>query len=312
MKKYYIAVDGGGSKTAFCVMDLDVGILPTLYAGTSNYKITETDGGRDTILDGFEALFTRYAIRPQEVRGLVMGMSGCDSPEDFAHYLDIALETGIPRERLYLCNDSELAFYAGGNPPGLCIIAGTGSVSTGIAADGAKARSGGWGSPISDEGSGAWMGTRALAAALRYADGYEPYQDIFDALRAHFQVGSFEELPKRLSQIGIPEIAASAKVVMALADADESPFATALVGQAGEKVAQIAASVYRKLRFEREEQADVVMAGSLFKSSAFHRAFQEAFLNILPRQNVNFLREVKSPVLGGIALARRMFPADSD
>ena len=308
MSAYYVAVDGGGSKTAFCALSAETGELHTSYTGKSNYKISEADLERKNILEGFRTLFAECGIRPKQVCGLVMGMSGCDAPEDFAHYWDIALETGIAKESIYLCNDSELAFYAGGIPPGLCMIAGTGSVCTGIGRDGSKARSGGWGSPISDEGSGAWIGTRALQAAIRYADGYEPYREVFDALREAFGAASFEELPKILSRANTTDVADKAKIVMDLADAGKSAYAAELVEEAASLVAQIAVSVYDKLGFSKEEKVDVVMAGSLFKSRVFHQSFQKAFLVGIANQNIEFLKEVKNPVLGGIALAERMFP----
>lgn len=307
MSGYYIAVDGGGSKTAFCVLNADTGDTYMSCAGTSNYKIAEPDLERVNILEGLQGLFREHDILASQVRGMVMGMSGFDSPEDYQHYLSIALETGVAQERIYLCNDSELAFYAGGTPPGLCIIAGTGSVSTGIARDGSKARSGGWGVPVSDEGSGVWIGAQAMQAALRHVDGYGFYQPLFDELRKSLGVARLEELPKALSQINLTGIAEQAKVVMALADDQKDPYALSLVEQAGELVAEIAASVYGKLDFRKEEKVDVVMAGSLFKSQTFQEAYEVAFQRIIAMENIRFLKEIKNPVLGGIVLARKMF-----
>ena len=308
MGKYYIAVDGGGSKTAFCALSIQAGTIRTTYAGKSNYKTTETDLERTNILEGFQALFAECGFAADRVQGLTMGMSGCDTPEDFAHYWDIALETGIPKERIYLCNDSELAFYAGGTPPGLCMIAGTGSVSTGITKDGRKARSGGWGFPISDEGSGAWIGSHALSAALRYADGYAPFDPLFEELRSALGAQAFEELPHILPQLNVTDIADKARIVMDMADKSTNAFAAELVAKAAGLAAQIAASVYFKLDFAQESCVDVVMAGSLFKSTAYLNAFQKAFCETIQGENVSFLKEVKSPVLGGIALAKQMFP----
>lgn len=308
MEKYYISVDGGGSKTAFCALTIQSGAIHTSYAGKSNYKIAEADMERTNILEGFRALFADCGFDAECVQGLVMGMSGCDTPEDFAHYWDIALQTGIDRNRIYLCNDSELAFYAGGTPPGLCMIAGTGSVSTGITKDGRKARAGGWGFPISDEGSGAWIGAKALRATLRHADGYAPFHPLFDEIRKSFGAKSFAELPFLLAQVNVTEIAGKAKLVMDLADGDKNDLACALVEKAAHLAARIAMSVYNKLDFAYESHVDVVMAGSLFKSISYRQAFQTDFAALLPASNVSFLMEVKSPVLGGITLAKQMFP----
>jgi len=236
----------------------------------------------------------------------VMGMSGVDSPADHAHYLQIGCATGIGEERIYVCNDSELAFFSKGMPPGLCIIAGTGSVSTGIAADMSKARSGGWGIPISDEGSGVWIGIQVLLKLLRYCDGYDSHQQVFDSLRTHFAAPSFGALPWILSRISMQEIAAAARLIMDQADAGDA-YCGQLVRRAAFHAAEIACSVYGKLEFSREPSIDVVMAGSLFKSPAYRNGFMEELGCMTLRDNLHFCEEVSSPVLGGITLAKTLF-----
>ena len=57
----------------------------------------------------------------------------------------------------------EAAFGAG---PGVIAIAGTGSIVYGRDAAGHTARAGGWGFAVSDEGSGYWIGRRAISAIL--------------------------------------------------------------------------------------------------------------------------------------------------
>ena len=60
----------------------------------------------------------------------------------------------------------EAAFGAG---PGVIAIAGTGSIVYGRDAAGHTARAGGWGFAVSDEGSGHWIGRRAVSAILSVA-----------------------------------------------------------------------------------------------------------------------------------------------
>jgi glucosamine kinase len=66
--------------------------------------------------------------------------------------------------------------------PGVLLIAGTGSVAFGRGPDGAFQRCGGWGPVIGDEGSGAWIGRRAVNVAAASADGREPETALVDAL----------------------------------------------------------------------------------------------------------------------------------
>jgi glucosamine kinase len=60
---------------------------------------------------------------------------------------------------------------AHGGGPGVVVAAGTGSVGEVLRADGSRASVGGWGFPVGDEGSGAWLGLRAVRAAQAAMDG---------------------------------------------------------------------------------------------------------------------------------------------
>jgi glucosamine kinase len=51
------------------------------------------------------------------------------------------------------------------------VAAGTGSVGEVLRADGSRASVGGWGFPIGDEGSGAWLGWQAVRHAQAAMDG---------------------------------------------------------------------------------------------------------------------------------------------
>ena len=306
MGDFFLAVDGGGSKTEFCLYDRATGETRHFFSGSTNYKISPADAEREAFQEGVARVYSETGIGAERIRGLVLGMSGVDSPEDYARYLQIGLSTGVPEDRIYLCNDSETAFYAEGTPPGLCIIAGTGSCATGVAADRRTARSGGWGTPISDEGSGGWIGIQVLQKLLRYCDGYDVHRPVFDSLREHFGAPTFDGLPRILTLISMQQIAATARLIMDQADAGDS-YCVEWVHRAAFLAAEIAASVYAKLAFGGEPSVDVVMAGSLFKCPTYREKFMEEMPRVTRSGNMRFCEEVKSPVLGGIALAKILF-----
>ncbi len=59
--------------------------------------------------------------------------------------------------------------HAGG--PGIVVTSGTGSVAARRDTTGRVHQAGGWGFPVGDEGSGAWLGLRAMQAAQAALDG---------------------------------------------------------------------------------------------------------------------------------------------
>lgn len=60
---------------------------------------------------------------------------------------------------------------AHGGKPGAIVAAGTGSIGEVMRPDGSRFSVGGWGFPVSDEGSGAWIGLRAVRLAQCAMDG---------------------------------------------------------------------------------------------------------------------------------------------
>ena len=81
----------------------------------------------------------------------------------------------LSRRTRSIVNDALIALVAGaGASPGVVVISGTGSIAYGVSHHGVAARAGGWGPTLGDEGSGYWIGRRALAAVMRDADGRGP------------------------------------------------------------------------------------------------------------------------------------------
>ncbi len=74
--------------------------------------------------------------------------------------------------RLVLDSDATtLLLGAHSGRPGAIVAAGTGTVGDVLHPDGTRAQASGWGFAVGDEGSGAWLGLRAVALAQNALDG---------------------------------------------------------------------------------------------------------------------------------------------
>ena len=81
-----------------------------------------------------------------------------------------------------------------GEDAGIVLIAGTGSMAYGRGPSQKMARCGGWGPVCGDEGSGAWIGRRALSVITGSADGREPETGLLGAILSHLELESPDEL----------------------------------------------------------------------------------------------------------------------
>jgi N-acetylglucosamine kinase-like BadF-type ATPase len=95
----------------------------------------------------------------------------------------------FPESTVTCVNDCVVG-YAGalGLQPGINIVAGTGAIAYGENAAGCSARSNGWSSEFSDEGSCFWLGRQSLALFCKQADGRLPKMALYEIIRAHFAI----------------------------------------------------------------------------------------------------------------------------
>jgi glucosamine kinase len=112
-----------------------------------------------------------------------LALAGASEPTQLA----LARRHKYPFAQTILVTDAQAACvgaHRGGD--GGVIIVGTGTIGWGEL-KGRQLRVGGWGLPISDEGSGAWLGCEALRRVLWAHDGRVPWTGLLDELFNHFR-----------------------------------------------------------------------------------------------------------------------------
>ena len=162
-------MDGGGTKTSVSVADMDSKILLKLKGGAVNCNSDMPDHVRKNlteILDSVSAQTSKFG----RCAGICIAAAGISNPAA----VETIRETVAARYRgpLFVVGDQEAALWgAMGNPYGIVLISGTGSVCFGKDRSGHEHRSGGFGHLIDDEGSGYAIGRDILAAVVKAYDG---------------------------------------------------------------------------------------------------------------------------------------------
>lgn len=168
MVKYLLGVDGGGTGTRVVLATRGGTILAQANAGPSALGQGVAAAWRN-ILAGVHNAFSlaELAVPDWSQCALGAGLSGVHHQP----WCDAFVATNPGFAHLAVENDAYIALVAAHNGlPGAMVAAGTGSVGEALYADGTRHQVSGWGFPVGDEGSGAWLGLRAMSHAQEVMD----------------------------------------------------------------------------------------------------------------------------------------------
>jgi len=234
---YLIGVDGGGSGTRARI------------ERSHGAEVAHGAAGPSALANGIENAWTavRQAIAsafgaagiaqpPLSRMAIGLGLAGAHNRQRAAMFVQQDPGFGV----LALATDGCTTLLgAHGGRPGAIVAIGTGSIGEVRDAAGAHREVGGWGFPASDEGSGAWIGLRAINHAQRILDG-RAVADVFGQAVIDFCGGDRDRLFDWLAQAGQVQYAQLAPLVLAHA---AQPVADAILRDAGLEIAAIAAAL---------------------------------------------------------------------
>lgn len=292
-----LGIDAGGSKTVALLARLDGQVVAEGRAGGANLRThgeLEVEKVLHLVIE--EASAAARAV-PDAV---AIGIAGADRPADEAVLRGILRRIGF-RDRVVVTNDARIAFVAGSpERVGLALVCGTGSIAWGRNRQGEIARSGGWGWHVGDEGSGFWIGERAIRGVLRAVDGRGPATSLDRALSEHFEIARPEQILYAIYDREFPRtrVAKFATRVEEAALAGDG-VAVAILSDAARELVLAATSVRDRLRLE-DGPYDVVLSGGTFAAvpalaTQVGRALES------PRAKVAMLSE--EPAMGAVRLA---------
>ncbi len=296
----YLGIDGGGTKTT-CVVGDDTSVLATASAPGSNVIRLGEAEAKLGLQAAISQACCQASISPLRVVSACVGVAGATNDEVNATVRKIVRQA-LPNAHVVVVGDMEIAREAAlGDGPGVIAIAGTGSIAYGRNTSGETARAGGWGYAISDEGSGQWIGRRAVAESMRAFDAARE-NILFDRVLQCWSLGSRDELIRHANATPAPNFAELFPVVTQAAD-DGDGLAADILCQAGAELAQLSLVVLHRL-WKPNDKVRIGVAGGVFANSAQVRmAFNYALQKAWPGVSVCF--EITDPVMGALGMARR-------
>lgn len=304
LMSFFLGIDGGGTKTR-CVVGDERSELGVATSSSSKVQRVGEACARDALAGAVHQACVHAGISPRQIVRSCAGITGAARPEILGVMRD--LMTSIVDGQVEIVGDIEIAFEDGfGSGPGVMLIAGTGSIAFGRNKRGESARAAGWGYPISDEGSGQWIGAEAVRVALRARDRGQPaglLNDLIEKLGA----SSFEDFIVRLNANPPVDFATLFPTVLAASDKGDS-VASDILTRAGRELADIAGIVVERL-FDEQSVSVATHGGVLASSALVRNCFAQELRTQYPR--VTLLDREIDPARGALGRARRAFKTTS-
>jgi len=195
--KFFLGIDGGGSRCRARIRDRQGSLLSEAEGGASNIYQNLGAALATIIATGREAA-SRAKVSTESLHA-GLGLAGLITSVAAERISSVDL----PFASVTADNDAYAAYmgaFAGGD--GGIVIAGTGSVALALIA-GVRHMVGGWGFALGDHGSGAWLGHHAVRRAALSIDGLLQPTPLIEAVlstvghdRLHLSQWSSEASPK--------------------------------------------------------------------------------------------------------------------
>jgi glucosamine kinase len=178
----FLGVDGGGTQCRARLCDGSGTVLGEGTAGPANIRLG-VDDSMKAVLDATGQCLAEAKLG-FDSRPIIacLALAGATEPIE----LEVVENYQHPFRQMTVTTDAHAACVgAHRGEDGGVIIVGTGAVAWAMLA-GRHCRVGGWGFPVSDEGSGAWLGCEVVRRVLWAHDGRAPWTALLSAVLEQF------------------------------------------------------------------------------------------------------------------------------
>lgn len=297
--KYYLGIDGGGTRTTAAVSDEIGNIILKSIGKTINFYSVGIDASRNNLEEIIKDISSK--IGNISFEAAFVGCSALDSEAD--EETVSALCGGIINaKKIRMDSDVYVALKSVDTDESHCVaICGTGSMAIGEDKDGNTAVKGGWGHIIGDEGSAYSIAIRALRKCCAYSDS-GIVNDLIESANSYFNVSDFRKT------IDIIYSADTSKDIVAGFAAEVARLAENGDKTAEKIIADEAESFSKTVLLLLDELRDcslLSLYGGVFQhNSLFRNEFSDKIREKHPEIRIELLNV--APEEGALRIARKM------
>jgi glucosamine kinase len=298
-----IGIDGGGTKTRAMVADEHGAMISDVVGPPSAVRPGHVEDSAAVIGEVVRDALASCEMTHVTPRVLCVGIAGVGR-EPERQELWQALASRELADEIVIHSDFAVALDdAFRDGPGVLLVSGTGSVAFGRSPTGGTARCGGWGPVFGDEGSGAWIGRKALSVVSAASDGREPETALTGAILTAAQVNDLTELIGWAAQAPPATLASLAPVVMSVADSGDLR-ANSIVSLAVEELSLHIRALARQLFIDERAALPVALTGGMLqRGSTLRKRLEHRLKSAVPGAQISSDEVV--PVRGAVRGARR-------
>jgi N-acetylglucosamine kinase-like BadF-type ATPase len=302
--KYYIGINGGGTRTSCVLTDDLLNVLQTEESDAANPLAVGFDKSTECLFNLAVNITEKEKINFKAIEFLSIGLAGVGRIKNRGRLLKIILEKFSSAkdiiQKIKIFTDAEIALEGAFNgKAGAILITGTGSIIYGKEESGKISRVGGFGRIIGDEGSGYSIGRKGLTAVAKYFDGRGGETSLVKKIGEQCGIQDSNQLINKIHMDNF-DVASTAKLVINCAGEGDDTCRKILDQESDELLFHISV-LLKKMNVD---QLDICLSGSLLTNENYYsRLLETKIRETLPQ--INIKQAVFPPEIGAILLAKK-------
>lgn len=304
--KYFIGIDGGGTKTKCFLSDINLNIIDECIGEASNFLVSGLNEVNKRLFKLISSCLKENKLHFTDISSIVIGTAGAGRVVDAENlrksFIRFLNSKKISFKNFHVVSDARIALEGAfsGNP-GSILIAGTGSIIFGKDKNGKIHRAGGFGRLIGDEGSGYSIGRKALNAVSKELDGRSGKTKITELLKRKYKIKSGDDLIISIYRKKNLELSAVVPLVLEAAENKDKIASKIIEEETNELILHIK-TIYKKLE---QKKLNVSFIGGIIENkNIFSNTLRKKIKKEL--KNIIVTKPQHDPAFGALLLANEI------
>ena len=298
--RFFLGVDGGGSKTVASVVNENGKEVGLGNSGSLDILNESVEVFKENLFSAVKMALKAKGLNLKDVAASCFGIPTVGDRAKTENKIKLVIEE-IGLKRYMLVNDVRVALE-GASPenPGAVLLAGTGAMVMAKDEDGNIFRVDGWGEHVGDLGSGYFTGQMILRRAFEEYDGRAERTRILDMVKNFAEVSDIREIIVKCKGSNVRSYIASFSGVGCEAAANGIKEAREILDRTVEELLKSVRTIVKKVH--SNDPLPISPVGGLFNCDYVRKKIRNSVSSV---QNVKFVEGKFTPHMGAVIMAAK-------